>query len=129
MKPTSTSTRPWFERVRRWGQTNLTEVDPRDCDIDFWRAHWRNTHTQGIIVNAGGIVAYFPSENPMQARARFLGDRDLFGEFVQAARKEGLSVLARMDVTRASEAVLCVVGLMFASCGGESDTSGEVTMT
>ncbi len=94
--------RPWYERVRRWGQTNLTEVDPRDCDIDFWRAHWRKTGTQGIIVNAGGIVAYYPSANPMQARAKFLGSRDLFGEFVQAARDEGLAVLARMDVNRAS---------------------------
>ena len=106
MKPAGTSQQPWYARVRRWGQTNLTEVDPRDCDIDFWRAHWRNTGTQGIIVNAGGIVAYFPSTNPMQTRARFLGDRDLFGEFVQAAREEGIAVLARMDVNRALEEVL-----------------------
>jgi len=101
-----TESHPWYERVRRWGQTNLTEVDPMDCDISFWRNHWKKTGTQGIIVNAGGIVAYFPSRNPMQTRARFLGDRDLFGEFVQAARTDGLAVLARMDVNRASEKVL-----------------------
>ena len=106
MKTANTPPQPWYERVHRWGQTNLTEVDPRECDIGFWRSHWRKTGTQGIVVNAGGIVAYFPSTNPMQARARFLGDRDLFGEFVQAAREEGIAVLARMDVNRASEAIL-----------------------
>ena len=95
----------WYNRVHRWGQTNLTETDPRDCSVDFWREHWKQTATEGIIVNAGGIVAYYPSSNPMQTRARFSGERDLFGEFVQAAREDGLAVLARMDSNRAPEPV------------------------
>ena len=93
---------PWYRRTYRWGQTNLTEVDPERFDLDWWRAHWRRTRVQGVIVNAGGIVAYYPSSLP-QHRALRLGDRDLYGEIVRAAREEGLVVLARMDCNRAHE--------------------------
>ena len=31
----SIDSRPWYERVRRWGQTNLTEDDPKRNNIDF----------------------------------------------------------------------------------------------
>jgi putative glycosyl hydrolase-like family 6 (GHL6) protein len=94
---------PWYERTRRWGQTNLTEIDPLHCDIDFWRAHWRRTRVQGIVVNAGGIVAYYPSRFELHYRAEHLGERDLFGEITHAAHEDGLAVLARMDSNRATE--------------------------
>jgi hypothetical protein len=95
---------PWYRRVTRWGQTNLSEHDPLNYDPEFWRAYWRQTHTQGVIVNAGGIVAYYPSRYDLQYRACFLGSRDLLGEICAAARADGLAVLARMDSNRASEA-------------------------
>jgi len=42
----------WSHRVARWAQVNLTEADPTDFDTEKWIRHWRETHTQGIIVNA-----------------------------------------------------------------------------
>jgi hypothetical protein len=95
---------PWYRRTLRWGQTNLTEIDPARYDSDWWRAYWRRTKVQGVIVNAGGIVAYYPSKFGLQHRARFLGDGDLYGDIVRAARAEGLTVLARMDSNRADPA-------------------------
>lgn len=95
--------RAWYERTYRWGQTNLTEIDPIRYDAEWWREHWRRTRVQGLIVNAGGIVAYYPSRYPLHHRAEYLGDRDLYGEIVRAAREEGLVVLARMDSNRAHE--------------------------
>ncbi|MDP8923072.1 MAG: Tat pathway signal protein, partial [Chloroflexota bacterium] len=100
---TTGNARPWYRRCYRWGQTNLTEVDPIRYDADWWREHWRRTRVQGVIVNAGGIVAYYPSKYPLHRRALFLGDRDLYGEIVAAAREDGLAVLARMDSNRADE--------------------------
>ncbi len=99
--PTDVDPRPWYRRAVRWGQTNITELDPVRYDIDWWREQWRRTRIQGIIVNAGGIVAYYPSRFPLQHRAEYLGDRDLFGEVLSAARDEGLAVVARMDSNRA----------------------------
>ncbi len=99
------SLQPWYRRVLRWGQTNITEIDPLRYDIDFWRSHWQRTRVQGVIINAAGIVAYYPSRFPLTHRAEFLGERDLFGELVQAARQDGLAVLARMDSNRVHEPV------------------------
>jgi hypothetical protein len=94
---------PWYRCTYRWGQTNLTEIDPIRYDDGWWREYWRRTRVQGVIVNAGGIVAYYPSKYPLHHRALYLGERDLFGEIVAAAREEGLVVLARMDSNRADE--------------------------
>jgi hypothetical protein len=95
--------RPWHQRTLRWGQTNLTEIDPGRIDIGFWRSQWRSTRVQGVVVNAGGIAAFYPTQVPFHHRASGLGDRDLFGELTRAAREEGLAVFARMDSNRAHE--------------------------
>lgn len=94
---------PWFRRTLRWGQTNITEIDPQRYDIAWWREHWRRTQVQGVIINAGGIVAYYPSKFPLHYRAATLGDRDLYGELARAAHEDGLAVLARMDSNRVHE--------------------------
>ena len=94
---------PWYRRTYRWGQTNITEEDPARYDTEWWREHWRQTRVQGVIVNAGGIVAYYPAADPLQHRAEALGQRDLLGEIVTAAHKDGLVVMARMDSNRAHE--------------------------
>jgi hypothetical protein len=91
----------WYRDVVRWGQTNLTEIDPIRYDREWWKQHWRNTRIQGVIVNAGGIVAYYPSTLELHHRAEHLGERDLFGEITEDARAEGLAVVARMDSNRA----------------------------
>jgi len=94
---------PWYRRTYRWGQTNITEKDPMRYDISWWREFWKRTRVQGVIINAGGIVAYYPSQFPLQHRAEFLGGRDLYGDIAQAAHEDGIVVIARMDSNRTSE--------------------------
>ncbi|TCL63700.1 Tat pathway signal protein [Rhizobium sp. BK251] len=94
---------PWYRTARRWGQTNLVEIDPARYDGDWWREHWRRTRINGVIVNAGGIVSYYPTKFPLHHRAETLGDRDLYGEVVAAAREEGLKLIARMDSNRVAD--------------------------
>jgi hypothetical protein len=94
---------PWYLRTYRWGQTNITEKDPVQYDIAWWRGYWKRTEVQGVIINAGGIVAYYPSKFPLQYRAQFLNGRDLFGELTSAAHQDGLVVMARMDSNRTAE--------------------------
>ena len=65
--------------------------------------YWKRTETQGVIINAGGIVAYYPSQVPLHRRRETWADRDLFGELCQAAHEDGLVVFARMDSNRAHE--------------------------
>lgn len=94
---------PWYGRTYRWGQTNINELDPERYDIVWWREHWKRTRVQGLVINAGGIVAYYPSRNPLHYRAKYLGERDLYGELTRAAHDDGIAVLARMDSNRAHE--------------------------
>jgi hypothetical protein len=98
--PAQSASLPWYRRAYRWGQTNITEKDPQRYDIDWWRRFWKRTETQAVIINAGGIVAYYPSKFPLHYRAQFLKGRDLFGELTEAAHKDGLFVMARLDSNR-----------------------------
>jgi hypothetical protein len=94
---------PWYRRTLRWGQTNITEIDPEQYDVGWWRRYWKRTETQGAVINAGGIVAYYPSDVPFHHRAEHLNGRDLFGELCKVAHEDGLAVFARMDSSRAHE--------------------------
>ena len=94
---------PWYRKVTRWGQTNITEKDPPGYDIAWWRKHWKMTGVDGVIINAGGIVAYYPSKVPLHKQAKYLKGRDLFGELCKAAHEDGIAVFARMDSNRAHE--------------------------
>jgi Hypothetical glycosyl hydrolase 6 len=94
---------PWYRTVTRWGQVNINEKDPQQYDIAWWRSYWRRTNTSGIIANAGGIVAYYPTRIPLHRKAEYLGNGDLFGDLCRAAHEDGLAVFARMDSNRAHE--------------------------
>ena len=63
---------PWYRTVTRWGQVNITEKDPQQYDISWWRKYWKRTETKGVIINAGGIVAYYPTKIPYHKQAEYL---------------------------------------------------------
>jgi hypothetical protein len=108
-------------------QTNLNEQDPATYDADLWTGYWRRVRAQGVIVNAGGIVAYYPSRFEWHHRALALGEKDLFGTILGAARSAGLTVLARMDSTRTYEGVFRSHPDWFArDADGKPFVSGEL---
>lgn len=95
--------KPWHQRIRRWGQLNLNETDPRDLNVRQWVDYWAGLPVDGVTFNAGGILAFYPTQVPYHHRSEFLGDRDLFGELVAEARRRGLRVIARLDPNQAYE--------------------------
>jgi len=118
---------PWFRRTRRWVQTNLNEQDPASYDALLWSDYWRRVRAQGVIVNAGGIVAFYPTRLPWHHRALSLGERDLLGEIAAAAREAGLTVLACMDSTRTYEEVYRAHPRWFArDASGQPFRSGDL---
>ncbi len=98
------SAAPWYRRTQRWMQTNIAEMDITRYDIPWWREQWKRTKTQGIVVNAGGIVAFYPTKIPFHPLAQFLGNGDLFGDLCKAAKEDGIAVFARMDSNGAQDA-------------------------
>jgi hypothetical protein len=95
--------RPWYATMRRCGQININERDPLDMDVNAWIDYWASLKVDALLLNGGGIVAYYPTDIPYHHRSEFLGSRDLFGELVTATRARGIRVVARMDCNYAYE--------------------------
>jgi Hypothetical glycosyl hydrolase 6/Beta-galactosidase trimerisation domain len=91
------SMEPWQKRVRRVGQTNMTEHDPAVMNIDAWADYWHSAQVDVVFVSVTGILAFYPSKVPFHRHGKFLNGRDFFGECLSAAKKRGMRVVARMS--------------------------------
>lgn len=98
--------KPWYETMRRCGQINFNEKDPLTCDVKAWADYWTSLKVNAVLLNGGGIVAFYPTQVPYHHRSEFLGSRDLFGEMVEAVKTHNLRVVARMDCNFAYEDAL-----------------------
>lgn len=66
-----------------------------DAAVDFGADTW--------LLNAGGILSFYPTDLPFQTRNPLLSRRpsgDLFGDAVCAAKARGLKVIARFDMSK-----------------------------
>ena len=79
------STLPWQMRVRRVGQTNMTEHDPAVMNIEEWADYWHSAQADIVFISVTGILAFYPSKVPFHRHGKFLNGRDFFGECVAAA--------------------------------------------
>jgi Hypothetical glycosyl hydrolase 6/Beta-galactosidase trimerisation domain len=87
----------WYDRPMRWAQLSFVEDDPGNYDLAFWLDYFQKVHADGALLNAGGCVAFYPTQIPLHYRSKWLGDRDTFGEIAGSCRKLGMNVLARTD--------------------------------
>jgi hypothetical protein len=101
--PQSGARTPWYQTMRRCGQVNFNERDPIELNIEEWLDYWTSLKIDALLLNAGGILAFYPTRIPFHHRSQYLGDRDLFGDFTKAAKSRGLRVVARMDCNYAWE--------------------------
>jgi hypothetical protein len=96
--------RPWWHAPFGMFQTNLREIDAGlDVErvLDYIQAHGADTW----LVNAGGILSFYPTDLPFQTRNPYLAQRqsgDLLGDAVHAAHARGVHLLARMDFSKVS---------------------------
>ena len=100
------SSTPWYASMRRCGQINYNERDPLAIDPDAWGDYWASLKVDAVLLNGGGIVAFYPTQIPYHHRSEFLGTRDLFGEMVAAMKRRGMRAVARMDCNLAYEDAL-----------------------
>ncbi len=87
----------WYSRPMRWAQLAFVEDDPGNYDRQFWLDYFRSVHADAACLSAGGVVAFYPTELPLQKRSAWLGDRDSFGELMAGCRAMGMNVIARTD--------------------------------
>jgi hypothetical protein len=87
----------WYDRPMRWAQLAFVEDDPGNYDQQFWLDYFRKVHADAACLSAGGVVAFYPTELPLQKRSAWLGDGDAFGDLAAGCRKMGMNVVARTD--------------------------------
>jgi hypothetical protein len=88
---------PWQRKIRRVGQTNMTEHDPAVLDVEQWADYWASLKVDAVLISVTGILAFYQTKVPYHRKGKFLGGRDFFGECCAAAKKRGLHVIARMS--------------------------------
>ena len=88
---------PWFDRSMRWAQLAFVENDPKTYDPQFWLDYFRKIHADGVLLSAGGIVAFYPTEIPLHHRSEWLGNSDTLGYLVSECRKMNMTVILRTD--------------------------------
>jgi hypothetical protein len=87
----------WFKTATRWTQLTFVEDDPEKYDPAFWIDVFKRTKSNAVCLSAGGYIAYYPSDVPYHYVSKYLGDKDIFGALVDAARKLDMHVMARVD--------------------------------
>jgi hypothetical protein len=97
MAPIDPAGEPWQKKIRRVGQTNMTEHDPAVMNIEEWADYWHSAQVDIVFISVTGILAFYPSKVEFHRHGKFLNGRDFFGECVAAARKRGMRVVARMS--------------------------------
>jgi hypothetical protein len=87
----------WHQKIRRVGQTNMTEHDPAVLNVEEWADYWASLKVDAVLISVTGILAFYPTAVPYHRRAKFLGSRDFFGDCCSAAKKRNIRVIARMS--------------------------------
>lgn len=87
----------WYDRPMRWAQLSFVEDDPGKYDLAFWLDYFKKVHADAALLDAGGCVAFYPTQVPLHYRSKWLGNMDSFGEITAACRKMGMNVVGRTD--------------------------------
>ncbi|QMU30403.1 beta-galactosidase trimerization domain-containing protein [Adhaeribacter radiodurans] len=96
----------WFDRCMRWAQLAFVETDPGNYDPDFWLDYFKRLHADGVLLSAGGIVAFYPTKVPLHYQSAWLKDKDVLGYLVNGCRKMNMSVILRTDPHAARQNVV-----------------------
>jgi hypothetical protein len=73
------------------------ENDPGKYDPDFWLDYFKRIHADGVLLSAGGIVAFYPTDIPLHHRSSWMGNTDPLGYLVKECRKMNMSIILRTD--------------------------------
>ena len=94
---TEASARPWWEHPQRIVQLNLT-LDDATADGALMARRAHELGANALLLNAGGIYAFYPTAVPFHRRAHGLAG-DLLGDAVGYCRASGLRVIVRFDLS------------------------------
>ncbi len=94
----------WWQRntLRLW-QNNIRETDG-NLDVDRLVENLKSFHVNTLMLNTGGIVAFYPTA--LEGQYRCAGQtKDLIGEAVEKCHANGIRFVARFDFSKVDDSV------------------------
>ena len=96
----------WWLRPLRLFHPNMRESELRNFDTARFVASCAATNADGVVISAGGIVAFYPSKVPSHYVSPLLNGRDQLKEVTTRLHAAGMRSIARVDFSKARESVL-----------------------
>src|SRR3974390_2257499 len=62
----------WYDRPMRWAQLSFVEDDPGNYSLEFWLDYFKKVHADAALLDAGGCVAFYPTQIPLHYRSKWL---------------------------------------------------------
>ena len=105
-RPQSSAPAPGIRRCDAAVRSISTRRDAGQLDIAECVEYWSSVKVDALLVNAGGMTAFYPTKIAGHHRSESLGESDLFGDFAKAAKERGIRVVARLDCNLAHQEAL-----------------------
>jgi hypothetical protein len=91
----------WWLRPVRLYHPNMRESELRGFDTGRFVGSCAATNADGIVVSAGGIVAFYPSKVPYHYVSPLLNGHDVLKEVTAQLHTAGMRSIARVDFSKA----------------------------
>lgn len=96
----------WWDKPLRVIQYNLQVGDTGKIKAAEMIADLKSMYANTLVINVGGIYAWYPSRVKYHHINEFLPDEyDLLGEIIERCHYEGIKVIARFDFSKAEDKV------------------------
>lgn len=100
-RATTTDTKNWWKQPYRLIQTNLRQLDAL-YDQTALAREAKQFGATALLYNIGGIFAFYPSQLELHALNPHMKG-DALGDAIKAAHAEGLALVGRFDMSKATK--------------------------
>ena len=84
----------WYQEQVRILQTVLREKDAAQYDAAAVVRYMKETDSNCLVVNAGGVMDFFPNKTELGRPGRFLGSQDILKSLVKECHENQLRIIA-----------------------------------
>ncbi|MBE9464674.1 alpha-amylase family protein [Dyadobacter subterraneus] len=95
----------WKKNNLRVIQTNLPAYEAATLNPDSLLQDLENFSANTLLINAGGIMAFYPTELDFHYRNPFLKNNNMLADIVRKCHENGIKVIVRFDFSRIHESI------------------------
>jgi len=96
---------PWWKQNNlRVIQTNLPDYEAASLDADSVVKDLQDFSANVLLINAGGIMAFYPTKLDFQYTNPYMKPRTL-GDIIRKCHERGIHVIVRFDFSRVQESI------------------------